>query len=238
MLNMLICDDEKEILEQYRSYLEQFQQENGIGIQAEFASSVLWVDKADYSRYQIFLLDIEIGADSGIQLARRIREKNEKGIIIFSTNFLEYALEGYEVRAFRYLKKPFDYRYFASVLLDATEEAKKLEPAFLTLRCGYEIERLCLDDILCCETERDHLKITMKDGSCHFANIGIDEMEKNVAGHDFCRCHRAYLINCFYIQNQTKLEIRMTNGMMIPISKYRKKEVMTQLMKYWGNRFL
>ena len=57
--------------------------------------------------YDLAFLDIDFGnrRGAGIDLARRIRQKRNDTIIIFVTSYVEYAPEGYELRAFRYLLK-------------------------------------------------------------------------------------------------------------------------------------
>ena len=57
------------------------------------------------SQYDILFLDIDLGSKSGIDLARQMRKLNPEAVLIFVTNFSEYAPEGYEVDAFRYLSK-------------------------------------------------------------------------------------------------------------------------------------
>ncbi len=57
----------------------------------------------------IILLDIQMDGIDGMETARKIREFDNRVEIIFITSFAEYALEGYEVKAYRYLLKPVKY---------------------------------------------------------------------------------------------------------------------------------
>ena len=58
--------------------------------------------------YDLVFLDIEMPAVDGITLAKKIRAVSEKVFIVFLTSHVEYAIEGYEVNALRYLTKPVD----------------------------------------------------------------------------------------------------------------------------------
>ena len=58
--------------------------------------------------YDLLLLDIQMKGLSGIELAKRIREKDEKIMLAFLTNCGEYVFAGYEVLAARYLMKPLE----------------------------------------------------------------------------------------------------------------------------------
>lgn len=57
------------------------------------------------SQLQIMFLDIDMKDRSGMDIARRVRELHLNTAIIFVTNYPQFSLEGYEVRAFRYLLK-------------------------------------------------------------------------------------------------------------------------------------
>ena len=59
----------------------------------------------DLSSYDIAFLDIDMGDSSGIDLARTLRRETPGVVIVFLTNFIQYAPEGFEVQAFRYLLK-------------------------------------------------------------------------------------------------------------------------------------
>ena len=61
---------------------------------------------ADEKDYNIFLLDIEMQAINGVELAKRIRTENGTAQIVFITGFPDFIAEGYEVSAMHYLMKP------------------------------------------------------------------------------------------------------------------------------------
>ena len=135
------------------------------------------MDPHELAGEDILILDIEIGSVNGIELARQIRGCSEQSIIIFMTNYLEYALQGYEVAAFRYLKKPISYPEFAKVLDEAVLQHRKSARASIALRCGYDTEQIRIADIMYCETYGGHLKVVTQGGRELLANIGITPLE-------------------------------------------------------------
>lgn len=60
----------------------------------------------------IVLLDIQMENLNGMDTARRIRELNSTVIIMFITNMLSYAIEGYQVHASHFIPKPISYAQF------------------------------------------------------------------------------------------------------------------------------
>lgn len=108
MLRMLLADDDPVFLSKLERLLTQYaaQQQRKVWIDAyprdDLSGFVL-------QSYDIAFLDIDFGdrRGAGIDLARRLRQKRNDAILIFVTNYVEYAPEGYELRAFRYLPTRF-----------------------------------------------------------------------------------------------------------------------------------
>ena len=102
-MNFLVCDDEMKIVEQVSTLLQEHCMENGIHAQIHAFDDPCAIK--DYDSYDIAFLDIDMEKLNGINLARKLRQENPGIVIIFLTNFIQYAPEGFEVQAFRYLRK-------------------------------------------------------------------------------------------------------------------------------------
>lgn len=63
----------------------------------------------------------------------------------------------------------------------------------------------------------------------------MKEMEQELSGKGFVRCHTSYLVNLYYVKGVKKLEMELITGEMLPISQPRRKEVMEELAEYWGD---
>ena len=105
MYRIMICDDDAVSVSKISAIVESvFSNRNVIlhtFTQADQISARL------LSGCDIALLDVDLQSNicNGMDLARRIRSFRKDTVIIFITNFIEYAPEGYEVRAFRYVLK-------------------------------------------------------------------------------------------------------------------------------------
>lgn len=234
MIHITVCDDDAESIAACRKFAGQYKSEQNLHLDWDYLSSPESMRPEELAKEDILILDIQMGAWNGISLAREIRRYNENCIIIFSTNYLEYALQGYEVAAFRYLKKPISYAQFSGVLTEAIEHHLKSAQASIVLRCGYQTEQLRIGDIMYCETEMGHVRITLQDGTVALANTGISLLENELQNHAFFRCHKGCLVNLKYVRQPMKTDVLMKNGAMLPVSRHRVKDFMQALMKYWG----
>lgn len=234
MISVTICDDDCKTIAEFQAYAKRYGEESGALLDWMFLTDPMKIDLPTLAADDILILDIQMGKANGIELARKIRAFNEKIIIIFSTNYLEYALQGYEVAAFRYLKKPITYSCFAKVMEEAIRQYKKSANASIALRCGHHTEQVSISEILYCETERNHVKITLADHTTLMANTGITSLEESLRDHDFFRCHKAFIVSLAAVKQPMKTDVLMKDGVKIPVSKHRMKAFMTSLVKYWG----
>lgn len=107
MLRILICDDDVALVETMCSIVESVLNECSRKAKIYTFTDASDVSDQVLSSCDIALLDIDFeGATyNGIDVARRLRAFRSDTVIIFVTNFIEYAPEGYEVQAFRYVLK-------------------------------------------------------------------------------------------------------------------------------------
>ncbi|QHW29774.1 response regulator transcription factor [Paenibacillus rhizovicinus] len=118
---------------------------------------------ADNKAIDILLLDIEMGAMNGIELAHRIRQDNEAIQMIFVTGYSDFIAHGYEVSALHYLMKPLGDTKLFDVLDKATRFANKTEKTIL-LTIGGESMRLPAKDILYVEAFAHTVVIVTQSG--------------------------------------------------------------------------
>lgn len=102
-MNVLVCDDDQQIVDSIIEELKKKSEETHVSSRFYGFSQPSQIDLS--LPYDIALLDIDMGETNGIELARKLRAENENIVIIFITNFIQYAPEGFEVQAFRYLLK-------------------------------------------------------------------------------------------------------------------------------------
>ena len=107
MIKVAIADDELENIHHIEDVLKVYSEKRGVEFRtyAYENSSLLKQDIENGHEFDIFFLDVEMPEKTGLEVAYTIRKYFFESFIIFITNHSEYASDGYEISAFRYLLK-------------------------------------------------------------------------------------------------------------------------------------
>ena len=156
MLNIAVCDDELIEIEYLTSLTQEWAKtiKTAVNISG-FASAEAFLFKYEEDKnFDILLLDIQMKAMDGIELAEKIRETNSGMQIVFITGFPDYISRGYDVSALHYLIKPVEKEKLFEVLSKACDNLKK-EEKFVLLSVDNESLKVNLKDIIYVEGEED-----------------------------------------------------------------------------------
>lgn len=226
-MQVAICEDQVIQSDLLNIQIENWAKERGTNILVDnFSTAESFLFQwADYDKYDIIFLDIKLDKMSGIDLSNIIRERNKTVNIVFVTGFFKYALHGYRVSALQYLMKPIKVQdlYFC---LDKTLERLNNNDKMSTLIIETTKKSVKLDynEIYYCIMFSPYIdihtnleKITLRKK--------ISEIEKILPREYFVRCHRSYIINIKHIKHITKSKALLSNGVEIPISRGKYKEI-------------
>ena len=237
MLRVAVCDDSSDIRSQLRQYLQTFSDSSKIEIELSQYTSGEQLLAADYHSLDLLILDIQMDGLNGLDTARQIRCTDSDLTIIFFTNYVQYALEGYEVQAYRFLLKPLTYEQFSTVVGAALLEKQTRRQQTLLIVGRDKSTRIPTDDILYIETERGHVIIHTADSSVP-SSASMKETEQALQDALFFRCHTAYLVPLRKIVSIGLQDIELQGGVQIPLSKHRRKALKEALALFWGGQFL
>lgn len=238
MINIAVCDDEEKVRIQLNQYITEYIKKNNLILHQTFYENGKKLLDSDLSNTDILLLDIQLGEMNGLEIAKQIRKTNKEMMIIFITNFAQYAIEGYEVKAFHFLKKPITYERFQEVMDDATSEILSLKTDSITIKNASGVHKIFIRDIMYCETYKGHVLIQLKNRETIESYSSMGTMEKLLCEKNFFRCHTAFLINFYFVKSLLQKDVILEDNTLVPISKYRKKLLLSSITNYWGDKFL
>ena len=239
MLHIAVCDDERPFRESIVKALARYDKENSIDMEiTEFASADSLLTSYPQN-VDLILLDIYMPGMDGMDAAKAIREFDPDVCIIFITTMYQRAIEGYKVRAFGFIRKPVSYEEFSHELGDAIrniERAREKEH-YITVKSSGRSYRIPVSRISFCEV-RGHYVSLCVDGEVKEYRCPIRELEEQLGGYGFFRCHASYLVAADAIQEIRQADILLKDGNIVPISQRRRKAFLNSLSEYLGDHIL
>lgn len=184
--------------------------------------------------YDALFLDIQMPSISGMEVAHRIRVQDNHVKIIFITNLVEYAVEGYSVQAFDYIVKPVDYDTFTSKL-DRLLRVLSLEQ--MTVRISVKVDdmikNVSSDEILYVEVRNHDVLFHTTDGKILKQWGALSKFEEKLQPAHFVRCNSCYLVNLKYVSGVKGNTLFVgEDGLLISAPK--RKAFMAALAQYMG----
>lgn len=233
MWKVMICDDEQETRAAIRTQLERFSAETGERFSVKEVHSGEALLAQFSADIDLVFLDIKMEGITGMDAARRLRADNQNVCIIFITTMTQYAIEGYQVHAYGFLKKPLRYAQFRLQLLDTLRHLAPRRSGTITLRSGGEVYSIPMEELIYLEVLDHDLRVVRRSGSlvCHTTMGGMGEALK---GKGFFRCHKSYTVSLRHIVQIGAASVRMSNGDELPVSKHRRKEFLEAFAAFAG----
>lgn len=242
MIRIVLCDDSAPFLETLSIEIRQILRRNRI--EGAIYSYEYTEDVPSYllSNCDVFFLDIDFNEKqcTGIDLAKRIRKLRPDAVIVFVTNYIEYAPEGYEVQAFRYLLKSNIHSKLEQCLLQ-TISRLQTERETMHINISGEILSIPIADILYIESQ-GHLALVhvLKKGNqalkVYRFYSSLANLEKQMAPQGFLRTQKSFLVNMRHIKKYQCNGAQLDNGQTLRVSEKNYAEQKRQYLLWKGRQ--
>lgn len=184
----------------------------------------------------LLFTDIDMPGTNGIEFVRSL---SHQPMVIFTTAYPSFAIDGFKLNAVDYLLKPFEFED----CLHAAEKAQKLkninlsttsfsEPnntGILFIKSDYKMIRVDINSIKYIESMSEYVRIYIEEKEKPIITLNsLQKLEARLPSH-FMRVHRSYIVNLQKIIEISRLRIRFDNKKLIPISENYKEKVMNYI---------
>lgn len=213
-----ICDVKLQYCEQIENFVRRLGNSLGIDIKCDKYQNGKDLLESNHNQYQIIFLDVDMPDENGIFIAEKIRKTNQDVEIIFVTALIQYAVEGYKVKAYRFILKPIEYEDFVFQIKDLLLHLNNIEKNSLTLTKKHQTYTVKIDEIIYVEILDHYLTY-----HCTKYNLTVNgtmrKLENDLKNYSFSRIHNSYLVNLEYISEIKCQTLFMTNGDELPIAR-------------------
>jgi len=227
MINCLVVDDEPIAREGIMEYVRQIDYLNPVEQckSAAEAAGLLQKHKID-----LIFLDIQMPKLTGIEFVKALAEPP---LVIFTTAYSEYALEGFELDVVDYLLKPISFARFLKAVEKAQNyfHARNKELAitndFFFIKCNGKIEKIIMAEVAYIEAMANYVIVYTKQKK-YITYLTFSGIAEQLPTELFVRIHKSFLVAISAIQTIDGDEV-ITNLMRLPISKNYRNEVMSRI---------
>ena len=243
-MKLAICDDEKRI----RDMVAEAVREVSENIEIETYADAQRILSPEFDA-DILLLDIQMPGTDGMNASKILRSNGKKTVIVFVTALEEQVFNAFDVGAFNYIVKPFAKGRIKDVIrgaIEQAEEVRSIEKTLaeksdgneknrsITVKSGGANTRVILSEVRYAEIFDRRIVLHMADRDDIEYYGRISDLEK-IAGKDYFRVHRAYLINLGYVKSYDSKAVHM-EGNDIPVARGKYPELIKAYMSYHTRR--
>lgn len=237
MINIAIVDDNRVDLNEEVQITEEYFRKKGLLCRVEPFEDPDWmIRRIKEEQYDIYIMDIRMEKMDGIEAAKKIRAEYPEPIIIFATNYPEYAIDAYEVNTWRYIQKK-------KLKEKLTEAYDALLPRLLeqenevyVIEKKSNVEKIFYDDIYYMEKDDRYTVIHCRNGQKKRVRKAISEVYEELATEEFIRLSKGFIVNLRHVMSMQNHRILLRNGETVVVGASKLTEVRKQIAAYWRRR--
>ena len=233
-INCIIIDDEPLARKGIREYIGDI---DFLHLLGEFDTPLKVMDQADWAAVQLIFLDIQMPKLTGLDFLKSLRNPP---LVILTTAYPQYALDGFELDVLDYLLKPISFQRF----LKAVEKVKDYYAAHplpavaegddhIFIKTGTLLKKIFYNDILFAEALQNYVAIHTKDKK-YIAYLTFKSIEDNLPATRFLKVHKSYIIQLNKVDGIEGNDI-VIGAHTIPVSRANREEIMQRILQ---GRFL
>ncbi|WP_080239554.1 LytR/AlgR family response regulator transcription factor [Spirosoma rigui] len=206
-LTAIAIDDEPKALDIIRLHAAKVP---FLDLKAVFTDAFDAITYLQTNRIDLLFLDIKMPDISGLDVVKCLPRVP---MVIFTTAYSEFAVQGFELDAVDYLLKPFSLPRFLKACtkaLDMHAHRAGNTPDYLFVKTGYEEEKVLLDDILYIEAEGNYLSLVLTNRKL-LSRQTMTDLLQHLPPEQFVRVHRSFCVAVGKITKIARQEITVAN---------------------------
>ncbi|HEX3935194.1 MAG TPA: LytTR family DNA-binding domain-containing protein [Puia sp.] len=253
-MNCVIIDDEPLAREGLASYVREI---DFLHLVDTCENPLELIKLMNQHTIDLIFLDIQMPKMNGLDFLKAVQQPP---IVVITTAYPTYALEGFQLNVMDYLLKPITFdRFFKSVkkasdyyhlvnkvarpaTAHADPAAARIastggaaDPAadYFFIRCGSKYEKIHFDQILYVEGMQNYITIYTSKGK-FVTLLYLKNLEENLDPRSFIRVHKSYIVSIDKIEGIEGNEIFIQSHR-IPMSRNYREQVLRQVVanKLW-----
>ncbi|MBO4566209.1 MAG: response regulator transcription factor [Bacteroidales bacterium] len=235
MIRVIAVDDEPLALRQLESYIAKVP---FLELVASCSDALQAMRVLEEKSVDAMFVDINMPELSGMEFVRNLENPP---LVVFTTAYSQYAIEGYKVDAVDYLLKPFGLNDFVRASEKLRSRLAAVQPATspapeddsLFFKTDYRTVRVRLSEIRYIESMSEYVKIYVDGAQAPvLVLLSLKYLMDKLPADAFLRIHRSYIIALSHLREASKGEVTLDDGTVLPVG-----DLYRQGLKEYMNRF-
>ncbi|MDR7130190.1 DNA-binding LytR/AlgR family response regulator [Algoriphagus sp. 4150] len=202
MIQAIAIDDESMALEVIKAHASKVP---FLELVAVFTDGVEGLEYLKTNSVELVFLDINMPDISGVELAALLPKET---LVVFTTAYSDFAVQGFELDALDYLLKPFNLMRFLKACQKAQEWLElqpSREPLFIYVKTTEGQLKLRFNELMCCEATGNYVTFHLRDEKI-ISRLTLAEIEKSLPSF-FIRTHRSYIVNMRMVEKAERHQL-------------------------------
>ena len=239
MIKCIAIDDEPLALKKLVTYIKKIPY---LELVAQCRSAIEAQRVIDNQEVEAIFLDINMPDLNGLDFAKSMQDHSKGPVMVFTTAYSEYAIEGYKANGVGYLLKPYSFEEFeaaAQKMKEITEIRQQAmtevttqsdDDGIIFVKSDYKIVRIAIEHITHIEAMSEYLRITCDDKERPvIVLLSMKKIEEHLPSNQFMRIHRSFIINLKKISEIKKNHVVIEGDISLPIGDNYKDAFMNYL---------
>lgn len=230
MIKIAIVEDEETQQLNMKNFIEKYCTEHSIAFSVKtFSNAIIFLE--NYTpEYDAVFMDIRMPYLNGMDAAHRLRELDERVVLVFVTSLMQYAVNGYEVDALDYIVKPVTYGDFALKMARIIKKLPTENNYGIIISTQAGKVRLNPQDILWLESQKHNVLYHTTNG-IYVRYSSLTAAEKELREQGFFRCNSCYVVNLSHVKGIKGYTVTV-GADELQISQPRKKAFLQEWEKF------
>ena len=232
-LSCIVIDDEPLAVRQMESYISRVPFLKRLQSFDNAVDARQWL--AEGNSVDIIFVDINMPELTGVDFVRGLDNYH---LVIFTTAYSEFAVEGFKLDAIDYLLKPFSFATFEHAVNKAHSVAELLalrneanseqrlpigeqssDRECISIRADHKTTLVRYSNIIYLESAGEYIRLHLADGTKLVTLFRMKNMESELPSDRFIRVHRSFIVNTEHITGYTKGRVFLTGDDYVPIGE-------------------
>ena len=230
MLKCIAIDDEPLALRQISAYIAKIPY---LELAATFNNAIEAQQRLASERVDLIFVDINMPDLNGVDFVRAL---TDRPMVVFTTAYSEYAIDGFKLDAVDYLLKPFSFADFSRAAAkanslyelrqgrlpaqpDSDSEATPKDREYISVKADYKVSLVRIADIVYIESEGEYVRMHLADGTTITTLFRLKNMEAALPSDMFMRVHRSYIVNLRCIKGYVRGRVFLSDTEYVPIGE-------------------